>query len=129
MSVSPIKPDQLSDEGVRLLSRRMRSLDNGGDGGGGMDNERIAKLEATVSNLATKADLEKGLGEVRVDIEKAANKLIMAFIAVAVAFGIVQKITAPTVPQSAQLQPIVVQMPTPSQTAPAPVSPSSPSKP
>lgn len=47
--------------------------------------ERMARVEATLPRLATKADLERAVAEMRTDLQNAVWKLAGLFVAIAAA--------------------------------------------
>ena len=99
------------------------SVDDGGDGPHDGDmRERVAKLEATLGSLATKADVET----VRADIHKtdASHKVWMVATVVGLFFGIAalffgltsslnSKIALIKPTSTQQAQPIIIQIPYP----------------
>lgn len=85
-------PELVHDDGSRVR------VDNTGGGGndGGMDRERIARIEAIIPTLATKADLQELRGdmksqmqELRADFHKSQHEMMKWFLGVAIALGAV----------------------------------------
>ncbi|QDY50440.1 hypothetical protein [Stenotrophomonas maltophilia] len=103
---------------------------------GGM-RERVAKIEATLASLATKADVEALRSDLRTDFRDVSNDvkkwtLTTSWTVIAVGviglFGLLftiynaNKLAAKeTEKPAATLAPIIIQMPTPAAPAPAPV--------
>ncbi len=74
-------PELVHDDGTRVR------VDKSGGGGndGGMDRERIAKIEAILPTLATKSDLQ----ELRADFYKSQHEMLKWFLGVSIALGAV----------------------------------------